>query len=307
MASEETEPEKMEVDPKQESPVKDAVRTLEAQLASSGASEEESSSATPIQVPGYETVTITQPSATDPGQVTQQQVIIHEGQAIEMAGEIHNVLLQEQPLQDQQEQVHIHIQEQPQIHVQEQPQILVQEQPQINVQEQPQIHVQEHAQIHVQDAEQPQILVQNMPEHVETVNVTQHTESGEAVPVTISSSNDSEQTASAVGTKPEEPKPIFKCVAVNANGAPDWSKVMNLNKDILKEVLEKHGISMDPSDWPMQTEEEHEAARKKKKKAKKAKKKKLKEKNRKSKGILSFKLIIYLEIAKREKKKKFMG
>ena len=73
---------------------------------------------------------------------------------------------------------------------------------------------------------------------------------------------------------------VFKCVPVSSDGKPDTAKTLKLNRDILKEVLEKHGFSMDPSDWPEEAleldkmEDDNKKARKQKKKAKKMKKKK---------------------------------
>ena len=81
-------------------------------------------------------------------------------------------------------------------------------------------------------------------------------------------------------TTTNKPQLVFKCVPVSSDGTPDTAKTLKLNRDILKEVLEKHGFSMDPKDWPEEAlvAEEDEAettmSRKRKKKAKKMKRKK---------------------------------
>ena len=91
-------------------------------------------------------------------------------------------------------------------------------------------------------------------------------------------------------TDKEEQQLVFKCVPVSSDGKPDTAKTLKLNRDILKEVLEKHGFSMDPSDWPEEAleldsvEDDDKKARKQKKKAKKMKKKK----ERRDKGKLHF-------------------
>ena len=60
----------------------------------------------------------------------------------------------------------------------------------------------------------------------------------------------SETIGQELSTDKEEQQLVFKCVPVSSDGKPDTAKTLKLNRDILKEVLEKHGFSMDPSDWP---------------------------------------------------------
>ncbi|XP_072025431.1 uncharacterized protein [Amphiura filiformis] len=73
---------------------------------------------------------------------------------------------------------------------------------------------------------------------------------------------------------------VFKCIPMSSDGKPDTAKTLKLNRDILKEVLEKHGFSMDPGEWPEYAlevddhDDSEEKLRKQKKKAKKMKRKK---------------------------------
>lgn len=273
--------------PKQASPVKDAVRTLEAQLASQVTSvegEQLSEEQATIAIPLEEVVINTQ-VIPESGDTTMEQQASGSGtvSAIsqEQLVEEHAVPIEMQITQEQQQQIqqlneqHQEIQQripeqnQPQQQLEDQQQQLQQQQQIILVQEQPLMghtHQQQLSeQLHVQ-------LVEEQP-----------METGQEQSVMQIEANIDSSQSEATNTANPEPKPFFKCVAVTPDGSPDWSKVMNLNKDILKEVLEKHGISMDTSAWLSQTEGD-EAARKKKKKAKKAKKKKMKDKSKKYKG-----------------------
>ncbi|XP_072026575.1 uncharacterized protein [Amphiura filiformis] len=54
--------------------------------------------------------------------------------------------------------------------------------------------------------------------------------------------SDIERTSSSVES---DTNANFKYVMVDKNGAPDWSKVLHLDKNIIQEVCKKHGVNLD--------------------------------------------------------------
>lgn len=293
---------------KQESPLKDAVRSLEAQLASESSSvspqegASSSSDAATLQtasvVVPMETVTMSQASSEDctTSEEQQHQVVVHVHQEEPMEHE-QVVMNQEQPMVTNMEPQQVIINQEQQVVVNvEQPQqvqqvVIHQEQPMAIGEQMLQV-IAEGGETQQQDSVQHQKLHMNAQPNL--IHHQQHpvlpqtgavhvTQSGETTQVHQEAPSSNNSSHVVEGTGSGKDKTMFKCVAVSADGNPDWSKVMSLDKDILKEVFEKHGISMDTSDWPTQKDEDAEA-RKKRKLAKKAKKKKKKEKSKKSKG-----------------------
>ena len=72
-------------------------------------------------------------------------------------------------------------------------------------------------------------------------------------------------------TAKEETDSQLKYVMVDQSGAPDWSKVLNFDKNIVAEVLKKHGIDMNDL-ITGRTGQEKQKKPKKKKRAKSQKK-----------------------------------
>ena len=318
---------KGKVTPKQESPVKDAVRSLEAQLASETSSvppQEVASSPsdtttlqTASSVEPMETVTMSQTSSEDhtTSEEQQHQVVVHiheeepmEHQEVVMNQEqpvVTNMEQQQLVINQEQSMVQSNMEQQEVVVNMEQPQqvqqvVIHQEQPMAIGEQMLQVIADggepqqqdssRHQKLHVNA--QPDVMHQQQHQVLPQTGALHVTQSREATQVqqeAPSAENSSQVEAAGSG----KDKTTFKCVAVSADGNPDWSKVMSLDRDILKEVFEKHGISMDTSDWPTQKNEDAEA-RKKRKLAKKAKKKKKKEKNKKSKG--STYIYLYLQI-----------